>query len=674
MKLDAAKIRVAELHELLNQYNHEYYVLDMPTVTDAEYDASTHELIALETQFPELVTPDSPTQRVGGQVLDGFEKVMHESPMLSLGNAFNEGDLRDFDRRVRSGLNEGAAYSYICELKIDGLAVSVTYEDGKLVRGATRGDGTVGEDITANIKTIRSIPLTISQKAKIDVRGEAYMPKKSFEKINHEKDENGEEPFANPRNAAAGSLRQLDPRIAASRNLAVFVYGIGSTSDLGLKSHSDGLNFLGTQGLKTNPERRTCNSIEEVLSFVAEWTDKRNHLDYEIDGIVIKVDQLDHQEKLGMTAKSPRWAIAFKFPAEEVVTKLIDIEITVGRTGVHTPTAILEPVKVAGTTVGRATLHNEDIIREKDIRIGDTVIIRKAGDIIPEVVRVLTEKRTGSEQPYKMPTHCVECGSELIRMEEEVAIRCINPRCKAQIREGLIHFVSRTAMNIEGLGEKVITQLFEENLIQDVSDIYKLTFDQLVALDRMGEKSATNLLEAIKTSKVNSVEKLIFGLGIRLIGAKAAKTLAIKFENVDKLMAATEADLLNIDEIGDKMAEAILVFFTDDDTKLLIEELRRAGVNFNYTGKKASSENANEAFFGKTFVVTGKLEFYGREEAKEVIEALGGKVAGSVSKKTHIVVVGEDAGSKLKKAEELGIEIWDEAKFTEMIGRDQIVM
>lgn len=670
MQLDVAKKRVAELHEILNRYNHEYYVLDKPTVTDAEYDSRLHELIALEAQFPEFITTDSPTQRVGGQVLEGFEKVTHESPMLSLGNAFNEADLRDFDRRVRSGLDEDAAYSYICELKIDGLAVSITYENGKLVRGATRGDGTVGEDITANIKTIRSVPLTIYNRTKMDVRGEAYMPKKSFEKINREKDENGEEPFANPRNAAAGSLRQLDPRIAASRNLSVFVYGIGQASDLELHSHSEGLNFLGNNGLKTNPERRTCKSIEEVLDFVHEWTDKRNSLDYEIDGIVIKVDQLNHQEKLGMTAKSPRWAIAYKFPAEEVETKLVDIEITVGRTGVHTPTAILLPVKVAGTTVGRATLHNEDIIKEKDVRIGDSVIIRKAGDIIPEVVRVLTEKRTGTEQPYKMPTNCVECGSELVRLEEEVAIRCVNPRCRAQIREGLIHFVSRTAMNIDGLGEKVITQLFEENLIQDVSDIYKLTFDQLIALDRMGEKSATNLLEAIEVSKSNSVEKLIFGLGIRLIGAKAAKTLAIHFESLDKLMATSETDLLNIEEIGDKMAEAILVYFANEGTKILIEELRRAGVNFTYTGKKASSENANEAFFGKTFVVTGKLESYGREEAKEAIESLGGKVAGSVSKKTHVVVVGEDAGSKLKKAEDLGIEIWDEAKFLEKIGRE----
>ena len=512
---------------MLNQYSYEYHVLDKPTVPDAEYDRLLKELIELETAFPELVTPDSPSQRVGGEVLDMFHKVQHETPMLSLANAFSPSDLRDFDRRVRQAV--GDSVSYVCELKIDGLAISLKFENGFLLQGSTRGDGTIGEDITANLKTIHSIPLRLKDPLSLEVRGEAFMPKRSFEKLNELKEENGEEPFANPRNAAAGSLRQLDPKIAASRRLDIFLYALAKVEEVGVASHSESLDWLDHLGFKTNKERRKCSNIEEVITFIEGWVEKRPHLPYEIDGIVVKVDSLAQQEELGTTAKSPRWAIAYKFPAEEVVTTLLDIELNVGRTGVITPTAILTPVKVAGSTVQRASLHNEDLIREKDIKIGDQVVVKKAGDIIPEVVNVLPDRRTGNEKEFFMPTHCPECESDLVRLEGEVALRCINPKCPAQIREGLIHFVSRTAMNIDGLGEKVVSQLFSEKLIKDVADLYKLTHEQLIGLERMGEKSVNNLLEAIEQSKSNSLEKLLFGLGIRHVGAKAAKTLAQQF-------------------------------------------------------------------------------------------------------------------------------------------------
>lgn len=664
MELNLAEKRVKELHQLLNKYGYEYYVLDKPSIPDAEYDALINELIHLEEQFPSLKTNDSPSQRVGGDVLDMFSKVEHLKPMLSLGNAFNEADLRDFDRKVRGAI--GDDFSYVCELKIDGLAVSLRYEDGLFEQGATRGDGTIGEDITANLKTIRSIPLRLNQPVSIEVRGEAFMPKKSFEALNKKKDENGEEPFANPRNAAAGSLRQLDPRIAASRNLDVFLYAIGDVGQTGVLSHSEGLDLLDTLGFKTNKERRKCATIEDVLEYIEGWQEKRPHLPYEIDGIVIKVDGLAQQEQLGTTAKSPRWAIAYKFPAEEVVTKLIQIELNVGRTGVVTPTALLEPVKVAGTTVKRATLHNEDLIREKDIKIGDSVVVKKAGDIIPEVVNVLVDRRTGEEVEFSMPTHCPECESELVRLEGEVALRCINPKCPAQIREGLIHFVSRNAMNIDGLGERVVSQLFAEKLIEDVADLYTLTFEQLIQLERMGEKSVNNLLEAIQVSKKNSLEKLLFGLGIRHVGAKAAKTIAMEFKHMDELITATKEELTAINEIGEKMADSIVTFFEQEEVLELIDELKELGVNMVYTGPMpTSTEESNSVFAGKTIVLTGKLEQLSRNEAKEQIELLGGKITGSVSKKTDLVIAGEDAGSKLTKAEQLGIEVWDEERLLE---------
>lgn len=668
MDLQLAEKKVKDLHNLLNQYNYEYHVLDQPSVPDAEYDRLMRDLIELEEQFPELKTEDSPTQRVGGEILDMFEKVEHQSQMLSLGNAFSKQDLRDFDRRVRQGAGENV--SYVCELKIDGLAVSLRYEDGLFTLGATRGDGSIGENITANLKTIRSIPLRLKESVTMEVRGEAFMPRRSFEKLNKAKEENGEEPFANPRNAAAGSLRQLDPRLAAKRNLDIFVYGIANVGDTGVVSHSEGLDYLDSLGFKTNKERKRCESIEEVIEYVQGWTDKRPNLSYDIDGIVIKVDSLESQEQLGTTAKSPRWAIAYKFPAEEVVTTLRDIELSVGRTGVVTPTALLEPVRVAGTTVQRASLHNEDLIREKDIKIGDQVVVKKAGDIIPEVVNVLADRRTGEEQDFNMPTHCPECESELVRLDGEVALRCINPKCPAQIREGLIHFVSRNAMNIDGLGEKVISQLFAENLIKDVADIYKLTYEQLIQLERMGEKSVNNLIQAIENSKGNSLEKLLFGLGIRHVGAKAAKTLAQEFGHMEALEKASRDNLTAINEIGEKMADSIVSFFDQEEAHELIAELKAAGVNMAYNGPKpVLAENSDSFFAGKTVVLTGKLEIMSRNEAKEKIEALGGKVSGSVSKKTDVVIAGEEAGSKLTKAQELGVEVWNEERLVEELNK-----
>ncbi|MCM3389393.1 NAD-dependent DNA ligase LigA [Ureibacillus chungkukjangi] len=658
--------RIAELNKLLHEYGHAYYVMDKPLVSDAVYDQLLHELIALEKENPSLIYPDSPTTRVGGAPLGGFKKVTHTYPMLSLSNAFGEEDLRDFDRKIRQAI--GDDFSYVCELKIDGLAISLRYENGVFVQGATRGDGTVGEDITANLKTIRAIPLRLKEPVTIEVRGEAYMPKKSFEALNQARREKGEELFANPRNAAAGSLRQLDPKIAASRNLSTFIYSIGGDGEAyGIDSHAEMLDYLETLGFPSNKEREFCETIEDVLSFINKWTDNRPSLPYEIDGIVVKVNRYAHQDELGYTAKSPRWAIAYKFPAEEVVTTITGIELTVGRTGVITPTAILNPVQVAGTTVGRASLHNEDLIREKDIRIGDTVIIHKAGDIIPEVVGVILEQRPEESIPFEMPTNCIACGSELVRIEGEVALRCVNPTCPAQIAEGIKHFVSRNAMNIDGLGEKVVEQLLRAEYIRDVADLYHLEKEQLVKLERMGEKSATNLVEAIERSKENSVERLLFGLGIRHVGEKAAKLLAEQFESMDALMLAKEEDVTEVHEIGDKMADSIVTYFTSDEVKELIERLKAAGVNMLYKGKKVQVEAGENPFAGKTIVLTGKLSQLTRNEAKAKIEELGGTVTGSVSKKTDLVIAGEDAGSKLTKATELGIEVWDEDRLVEQL-------
>ncbi|MFD2132346.1 NAD-dependent DNA ligase LigA [Pseudogracilibacillus auburnensis] len=658
MDKQEAKKKMAALMERINKYAHEYHVLDNPSVPDAEYDRLYNELLQLEDTFPELVTEHSPTKRVGAEPLDAFKKVEHEVPMLSLGNAFDEGELRDFHRRVTNGLGSEKV-AYVCELKIDGLAVALTYEHGRFVLGSTRGDGRIGEDITSNLRTVRSVPLSIKETRTIEVRGEAYMPQTSFVQLNKAREQSGEMIFANPRNAAAGSLRQLDPKIAASRNLDLFLFGYGQWEVDEITSHSERLAFLQDQGFKINKEYRTCTSIDEVIDYVAYWTENRRNLPYDIDGIVIKVDDLEQQEQLGFTARTPRWAIAYKFPATEAVTTLVDVELSVGRTGVVTPTAILEPVFIDGSTVSRATLHNADQIRALDIRIGDTVILKKAGDIIPKVVRVITEERTGNEVPYEMPKICPACETELVHLDEEVALRCLNPNCPAQLKEGLIHFVSRDAMNIDGLGEKVVEQLFREQLVDSIDDLYRLKKEELLPLERMGEKSVTNLLNAIEVSKQNSLEKLLFGLGIRHIGAKAAQVLASEFETMEKLQHASYEDLVEVNEIGEKMADAIVHYFAQEKVQELLENLEDLGVNMAFAGAKRS-EDKTAIFANKTVVLTGKLEQFTRREAKEIIETNGGKVTGSVSKNTDLVIAGEAAGSKYEQATKLGIMIWNE--------------
>ncbi|WP_413522108.1 NAD-dependent DNA ligase LigA [Brochothrix thermosphacta] len=653
--------RLDELKQRLHELSYAYYVLDNPVAEDGEYDALYAELVTIETAHPELVTEDSPTQRIGGIVLDKFEKVPHDVPMLSMGDVFNEEEIRQFDQRVRKEL-EVDQVDYTVELKIDGLALSLKFEEGRLVQGATRGNGTIGENITANVKTIRSVPLKLREPLTIEIRGEAYMPKRSFAKLNESREEEGLALFANPRNAAAGSLRQLDTKIAASRNLDTFLYAVANPSVLNVERHSEMLAAIEKIGCHVNNEFKVVHSIEGVMEYIAKWTEKRNQLPYDIDGIVIKVDRFDYQRQLGATVKVPRWMIAYKFPAEEQSTRLIDIELSIGRTGVVTPTAILNPVQLAGTTVQRASLHNADYINGKDIRLNDEVIVKKAGDIIPEVVRVLIEKRPADSEPYVMPTHCPSCESELVRLDDEVALRCINPKCGAQIREGLIHFASRNAMNIEGLGDKVVSQLHEHHLIADVADLYKLKMEDLLPLERMGEKSATKLLAAIETSKANSLEMLLFGLGIRHVGAKAAKSLAQHFGEIEALQTATVEELISIDDVGGIMADSIVTYFSNPQVVELIEELRQVNVNLAYTGPSLANKSADELVFnGQTVVLTGKLEHMTRNEAQLLIESLGGKVTGSVSKKTDVVVAGTDAGSKRTKAESLQIPIWSEA-------------
>lgn len=652
--------RVKVLHELLHQYNYEYHVKDNPSVPDSEYDKLLHELIDIETQHPELKTADSPTVRVGGEAQSSFEKVRHETPMLSLSNAFNEDDLRRFDQRVREAVGE---VSYMCELKIDGLAVSLKYENGRLVQGLTRGDGTTGEDITENLKTIHAIPLTLKQPISFEVRGEAYMPRKSFIKLNEEKEKKGEAPFANPRNAAAGSLRQLDSKLAAARKLDIFLYSINDFTELDATSQSEALTELDELGFKTNPERIIAKTIDDVLDYIAHWTTSRDALSYDIDGIVIKVNAIEHQEEMGFTQKSPRWAIAYKFPAEEVVTTLLDIELSIGRTGVVTPTAVLEPVHVAGTTVSRASLHNEDLIHERDIRIGDEVVVKKAGDIIPEVVRVILDRRPENTEKYHMPTHCPSCGHELVRIEGEVALRCINPKCQAQLIEGLKHFVSRQAMNIDGLGTKIIEQLYYHELIKDVADIFYLKKEDLLPLERMGEKKVDNLMQAIENAKSQSLEHLLFGLGIRHLGVKASRVLAEKYETIDRLMQVTENELVEIYDVGEKLAQSFVTYMGNEDIRTLIDKLKTQQVNMNYTGQKTSQIEGHPEFQGKTIVLTGKLEQMTRNEASEWLQRQGAKVTSGVTKSTDLVIAGKDAGSKLTKATSLGTTIWNEQEF-----------
>ena len=658
--------RIEELKEQLNRWSHEYYVEDKPTATDAEYDKAYHELVALEEAHPEFVTADSPTQRVGGEVLDQFQKVTHTNPMLSLSNAFSKEDLEEFDARLRKLTNR--AIEYVCELKIDGLSIALTYQNGQLVLGATRGDGTTGEDVTGNVRTIKSVPLSLKEPWNIEVRGECYMPKKSFVALNESREEEGLEVFANPRNAAAGSLRQLDPKIAAKRNLSVFLYSSPSVEELNVSTQEELLEKMAEIGFVTNSERLKCQTIDEVWNYIETIASKRPDLPYEIDGMVIKVNDFATQEEIGFTVKAPRWAIAYKFPAEEAQTVVRDIEWTVGRTGVVTPTAVMDPVQLAGTTVRRASLHNIDLIKERDIRLEDTVVIHKAGDIIPEVTRVILEKRPETSQPYEFPTTCPVCHEKLEHLEEEVAIRCLNPKCPAQLTEGLSHFVSRNAMNMSGIGPRVIKQLFEEGLVMDVADLYKLTLDQLLALDKVQQKSAENILEAIEKSKENSLERLLTGLGIRHVGTKAAKELAQHFKTMTALQEASIEQLLEIDGLGDIIAYSVKTYFEQPSVQELIQELQDSGVNMTYLGvTKDDSAASGHVLSGKTVVLTGTLEQLTRQDAKEKLESLGAKVTGSVSKKTDVVIAGHSAGSKLTKANDLGIEVWSEQQFLDSL-------
>ncbi len=654
--------RVDVLHQLLNQYSYEYYVQDNPSVPDSEYDKLLHELIDIEANNPEYRTADSPTVRVGGSAQSTFEKVNHDTPMLSLGNAFNKEDLKKFDQRIREQINH---VEYMCELKIDGLAVSLKYENGKFVQGLTRGDGTTGEDITENLRTIHAIPLKINEARTFEVRGEAYMPRKSFFDLNEAKAQNDEQPFANPRNAAAGSLRQLDSKLAAKRKLSVFLYSVNDFTQFHAHTQSEALDELDKLGFKTNKERERVQTIEEVFDYIEKWTEAREQLPYDIDGIVIKVNDLDQQDELGYTQKSPRWAIAYKFPAEEVITDLLDIELSIGRTGVVTPTAILEPVKVAGTTVSRASLHNEDLIHEKDIRIGDSVVIKKAGDIIPEVIKSVLDRRPQNAEVYHMPTHCPSCSHELVRIEGEVALRCINPKCQAQLVEGMIHFVSRQAMNIDGLGTKIIQQLYENKKIKDVADIFYLTKDDLLPLERMGEKKVNNLLNAIEDAKSNSLEHLLFGLGIRHLGVKASKVIAEKYGTMDDLFNVTEESLIEIYDVGQKLAQSLVTYLENEDIRALINKLKKKHVNMTYKGVKTTELEGHPEFINKTIVLTGKLYQMTRNEASKWLEIQGAKVTNSVTKKTDLVIAGEDAGSKLTKAEQFGTEVWTEDDFVQ---------
>ena len=658
--------RIEELKEQLNRWSHEYYVEDKPTATDAQYDKAYHELVALEEAHPEFVTPDSPTQRVGGEVLDQFQKVTHTNPMLSLSNAFSKEDLEEFDARLRKLTNR--AIEYVCELKIDGLSIALTYQNGQLVLGATRGDGTTGEDVTGNVRTIKSVPLSLKEPWNIEVRGECYMPKKAFVALNEAREEEGLEVFANPRNAAAGSLRQLDPKIAAKRNLSVFLYNSPSVEELGVSTQEELLEKMAEIGFVTNPERLKCQTIDEVWNYIETIAAKRQDLPYEIDGMVIKVNDFAVQEEIGFTVKAPRWAIAYKFPAEEAQTVVRDIEWTVGRTGVVTPTAVMDPVQLAGTTVRRASLHNIDLIKERDIRLEDTVVIHKAGDIIPEVTRVILEKRPATSKPYEFPTTCPVCHEKLEHLEEEVAIRCLNPKCPAQLTEGISHFVSRNAMNMSGIGPRVIKQLFEEGLVLDVADLYQLTLDQLLALDKIQQKSAENILEAIEKSKENSLERLLTGLGIRHVGTKAAKELAQHFKTMTALKEASIEQLLEIDGLGDIIAYSVKTYFEQPSVQELIQELQDRGVNMTYLGvTKDDSIASGHVLSGKTVVLTGTLEQLTRQDAKEKLELLGAKVTGSVSKKTDVVIAGHSAGSKLTKANDLGIEVWSEQQFLDSL-------
>lgn len=653
-----AKQEIAALQVKLRRYARAYYAQDAPVVSDAVYDDQYRQLQTLEQAFPQFITPDSPTQNVGGATKPGFEKVTHRIPMLSMGDVFSTEELAQFDQRIKKDTAKKNS-RYNVELKIDGLAISLVYRQGVLVLGATRGDGTVGENVTANLKTVKSIPQKLPEPLDLEVRGECFMPKASFEALNKEADQNGAPVFANPRNAAAGSLRQLNAKVTAKRQLDTFIYTIVNADRYGVTTQSEALEKLKAWGFHVNPEAIIATDLSTIDRYIEKYQDKRADLPYGIDGVVLKVNSLDLQAQLGNTVKAPRWQIAYKFPPEEAQTVLRDIEWTIGRTGVVTPTAVMDPVTLAGTTVARATLHNVDLLRQKDVRLGDTVLIHKAGDIIPEVSQVILNKRPQNSQPYQIPTHCPSCGAKLVHLQDEVALRCVNPMCPAQVKEGLVHFASRNAMDITGLGPKVVAQLYQRHLVKDVADLYQLSASDLAKLPKFKEKSIQNLLTAIENSKANSAEHLLFGLGIRNVGAKAARLLLAHFGSLSKLMAASAAEITSIKTIGTTISDSLAVYFANQQMQTVLSQLKEAGVNFDYLGpRQAASDNF---FKNKTIVLTGKLAHYTRPELSEKLTNLGGHVTGSVSKKTDLVIAGQDAGSKLQKAQQLDITILDEA-------------
>jgi len=659
------KKRIEELRKTLHQWGHEYYVLDQPSVSDQEYDQLMQELIDLEERYPEYQSPSSPTQRIGGEVLDKFEKVEHDHPMMSLSNAFSKEDLLAFDARIKRNIDQD--FDYYVELKIDGLAGSLKYEDGEFIQAATRGNGQIGENVTQNVKTIYSIPLRIEEDSSLEVRGEIFMSKDAFIKANIEREDEGKELFKNPRNAAAGSLRQLDSKVAAKRSLDMFIYSLMAPENHGVRTHEEALNYVKKLGFKVNPLSKRCKTIDEVLELVEEYTTKRNTLSYEIDGVVIKVNDLSLHEEIGYTAKSPKWAIAYKFPAEEVITKVQDITFQVGRTGQITPVATFDTVLVQGSSVSRATLHNEDYVKQKDIRLGDYVKIKKAGDIIPEVVSVVLEERPKDSVPFSMIEECPVCHEDIVKKDGQADHFCVNPDCPAKKMEGLIHFVSRKAMNIEGLGERIIEQFYNDGLIQTISDIYRLKDkrETLITKEGFGVKSIDKMLENIEKSKENNANQLLFGLGIRHVGEKVSKVIMDYAKNVFELFEVTKSDLIEIDEIGDVIAESVVSYFENEENRKQLEELRDFGLNMDYYSNKLADQDLQD----QTFVLTGKLEQFTRSEAKEMIEARGGKVTGSVSKKTNYVVAGSDAGSKLDKANKLGVKVLSEGAFLDLLDR-----
>ncbi|CAJ1226924.1 NAD-dependent DNA ligase LigA [Lactiplantibacillus xiangfangensis] len=670
MDVSTAETEAAGLRVQLNQWRKDYYDNDAPNVEDDIYDRNYARLVALEQAFPQLITPDSPTQLVGGTVKAGFTKVQHEIPMLSLGDVFSQAELQEFNDRLVQ--NVGEPVDYNCELKIDGLALSLRYENGVLVQGSTRGNGTVGEDITKNIMTIESIPHQLTKPLTIDVRGECYMPKAAFAALNERREAAGESVFANPRNAAAGSLRQLDTKVTAERQLSTFMYNIADYEPITARTQSDMLTEFADLGFTINPAFKVAHSMDDVFQYIDHYQNERPDLAYGIDGIVIKANPLPLQRQLGATVKVPRWAIAFKFPPDEQPTLLKDVEWTVGRTGVVTPTAVMDPVQLAGTTVSRASLHNPDYVAAKDVRIGDTVLLHKAGDIIPEISAVDLKQRPKDAEPLAIPTNCPSCGAPLVHLEDEVALRCINPKCPAQVQEGLVHFASRNAMNIDGLGPRIIAQLYQNHLVTDVAGLYRLTKDQLLTLDKIKDKSAENLLTAIDRSRNNSLERLLFGLGIRHVGAKVARLIAQHFVTIEALMAAGQAEIAAIDSMGDIIANAVVQYFESDDVHTLIAELQAVNVNTTYQGPSATvAEDSDSWFANKRVVLTGKLQSFTRGDATAWLQAHGATVTGSVSKKTDLVIAGTDAGSKLQKAQQLDVPVWDEARFDETMREDQ---